>query len=229
LRSVRRHLPDLHPRDQLVWSSRASQSNSAKWIRSHTPASCQSHRRRQRHRRSASEFLWKHLPGKCRPTVWRPAVQYLTLSLHLPLASTDGSSTRNVNKTGVRLWTLASRPPAGPAQVDTNARQTTAGSMRDQQHRRHEGDGANVGGATTGHWLTVRLVGDPARKCPRDAIGSVVFVTAGHAAACRGLERTWADLIGPAATLRSRTAHDAVEGRGIQPLRRSQGGRGARR
>jgi hypothetical protein len=37
----------------------------------------------------------------------------------------------------------------------------------------------NVGGATTGHWLTVRLVSDPARKCPRDAIGSVVFVTAG--------------------------------------------------
>jgi hypothetical protein len=30
-----------------------------------------------------------------------------------------------------------------------------------------------------GHWLTVALRGDPARKCPRDAIGSVVFVTAG--------------------------------------------------
>ena len=37
----------------------------------------------------------------------------------------------------------------------------------------------NVGGATAGHWLTIRLIGDPARKCPRDAIGSVVFVTAG--------------------------------------------------
>ena len=37
----------------------------------------------------------------------------------------------------------------------------------------------NGGGATTGHWLTVRLVSDPARKCRRDAIGSVVFVTAG--------------------------------------------------
>jgi hypothetical protein len=37
----------------------------------------------------------------------------------------------------------------------------------------------NVGGAAAGHWLTIRLVGDPDRKCPRDAIGSVVFVTAG--------------------------------------------------
>jgi hypothetical protein len=34
-------------------------------------------------------------------------------------------------------------------------------------------------GSGRGHWLTVRLVGDPARKCPRDAIGSVVFLTAG--------------------------------------------------
>ena len=37
----------------------------------------------------------------------------------------------------------------------------------------------NVGGGSAGHWLTIRLVGDPDRKCPRDAIGSVVFVTAG--------------------------------------------------
>jgi hypothetical protein len=37
----------------------------------------------------------------------------------------------------------------------------------------------NVGGASAGHWLTIRLAGDPARKCPRDAIGSVVFLTAG--------------------------------------------------
>jgi enediyne biosynthesis protein E4 len=37
----------------------------------------------------------------------------------------------------------------------------------------------NVGGGSAGHWLTIRLVGDPARKCPRDAIGSVVFATAG--------------------------------------------------
>ncbi len=37
----------------------------------------------------------------------------------------------------------------------------------------------NIGGASAGHWLTVRLVGDPVRKCPRDAIGSVVLVTAG--------------------------------------------------
>ena len=34
-------------------------------------------------------------------------------------------------------------------------------------------------GAGRGHWLTVQLRGDPARKCPRDAIGSAVFVTAG--------------------------------------------------
>jgi len=37
----------------------------------------------------------------------------------------------------------------------------------------------NDGGNRAGHWLTVRLVGDPARRCPRDAIGSVVFCTAG--------------------------------------------------
>jgi enediyne biosynthesis protein E4 len=37
----------------------------------------------------------------------------------------------------------------------------------------------NEGGARAGHWLQVRLVGDPARKTPRDAIGSVVFCTAG--------------------------------------------------
>ncbi len=34
-------------------------------------------------------------------------------------------------------------------------------------------------GTGRGHWLAVRLRGDPAAKCPRDAIGSVVFVTAG--------------------------------------------------
>jgi enediyne biosynthesis protein E4 len=37
----------------------------------------------------------------------------------------------------------------------------------------------NESGAKSGHWLQVRLIGDPARKCPKDAIGSVVFVTAG--------------------------------------------------
>jgi hypothetical protein len=37
----------------------------------------------------------------------------------------------------------------------------------------------NDGGSKAGHWLTVRLLGDPARKCPRDAIGSVVYCTAG--------------------------------------------------
>ena len=37
----------------------------------------------------------------------------------------------------------------------------------------------NIGGAHAGHWLAVRLLGDPRQNCPRDAIGSVVFVTAG--------------------------------------------------
>jgi hypothetical protein len=36
----------------------------------------------------------------------------------------------------------------------------------------------NDGGNSAGHWLLVRLVGDVAQKCPRDAIGSVVFCTA---------------------------------------------------
>jgi hypothetical protein len=37
----------------------------------------------------------------------------------------------------------------------------------------------NDGGNQAGHWLAVRLIGEPARGCPRDAIGSVVFGTAG--------------------------------------------------
>jgi enediyne biosynthesis protein E4 len=36
----------------------------------------------------------------------------------------------------------------------------------------------NDGGNRAGHWLSVRLVGDPARLCPRDATGSQVFLTA---------------------------------------------------
>ena len=34
-------------------------------------------------------------------------------------------------------------------------------------------------GAGRGHWVAIQLRGDPSAKCPRDAIGSVVFVTAG--------------------------------------------------
>jgi hypothetical protein len=37
----------------------------------------------------------------------------------------------------------------------------------------------NDGGNAAGHWLQLRLVGDPARRCPRDATGSEVFLTAG--------------------------------------------------
>jgi hypothetical protein len=37
----------------------------------------------------------------------------------------------------------------------------------------------NDGGNRAGHWLTLRLVGDPKQKCPLDATGSVVFLTAG--------------------------------------------------
>jgi hypothetical protein len=37
----------------------------------------------------------------------------------------------------------------------------------------------NIGGGSAGHWLALRLIGDPRQKCPRDAVGSVVFVTAG--------------------------------------------------
>ncbi|HEX4948377.1 MAG TPA: CRTAC1 family protein [Blastocatellia bacterium] len=36
----------------------------------------------------------------------------------------------------------------------------------------------NDGAHKAGHWLTLKLVGDVKQKCPRDAIGSVVFVTA---------------------------------------------------
>jgi hypothetical protein len=30
-----------------------------------------------------------------------------------------------------------------------------------------------------GHWLALRLIGDVARKSPRDAIGAIVYVTTG--------------------------------------------------
>lgn len=36
----------------------------------------------------------------------------------------------------------------------------------------------NDGGSKAGHWLTLRLIGDVGQKCPRDAIGTTVFVTA---------------------------------------------------
>jgi hypothetical protein len=43
-------------------------------------------------------------------TFWRVIVNrtVLPLSRHLPIASTDGSLTKNLNKTGVRLWTESS-------------------------------------------------------------------------------------------------------------------------
>jgi hypothetical protein len=41
------------------------------------------------------------------------------------------------------------------------------------------GGAAGVATSGRGHWLTLVLHGDPARNCPRDAIGSTVFVTAG--------------------------------------------------
>jgi hypothetical protein len=37
----------------------------------------------------------------------------------------------------------------------------------------------NRGASRAGHWISLKLQGDPARKTPRDAIGSVVFCTAG--------------------------------------------------
>ncbi|MEP7270726.1 MAG: CRTAC1 family protein, partial [Acidobacteriota bacterium] len=35
----------------------------------------------------------------------------------------------------------------------------------------------NDGGGKAGHWLTLRLIGNPEKRCPRDAIGTVVFCT----------------------------------------------------
>jgi len=37
----------------------------------------------------------------------------------------------------------------------------------------------NVGGSNVGHWLTLRLIGDPAKRTPRDGVGSTVFCSAG--------------------------------------------------
>jgi len=49
-------------RDQSIWSLRASQSSSAKWIRSHRPACCQSRTRREHVIPDPPEFLREHLP-----------------------------------------------------------------------------------------------------------------------------------------------------------------------
>ncbi|MCI0627793.1 MAG: CRTAC1 family protein [Acidobacteria bacterium] len=37
----------------------------------------------------------------------------------------------------------------------------------------------NQGANRAGHWIEIKLVGDPSKRTPRDAIGSVVFCTAG--------------------------------------------------
>jgi hypothetical protein len=37
----------------------------------------------------------------------------------------------------------------------------------------------NRGGNSAGHWITLKLVGDPSQKTPWDAIGTTVFCTAG--------------------------------------------------
>jgi hypothetical protein len=51
------------------------------------------------HKRDADAvYERRSLPGRGGET-------NLPRSLHLPLASTDGSATEKVNKTGVRLWT----------------------------------------------------------------------------------------------------------------------------
>ena len=34
--------------------------------------------------------------------------------------------------------------------------------------------------AATGHWLGLRLIGDVAKKSPRDAMGAVVYLTTGN-------------------------------------------------
>jgi hypothetical protein len=34
--------------------------------------------------------------------------------------------------------------------------------------------------AATGHWLGLRLVGDVSKKTPRDAIGSIAYLTTGN-------------------------------------------------
>lgn len=36
-----------------------------------------------------------------------------------------------------------------------------------------------LAGPTWGHWLTLRLIGDPAKRTPRDGVGSTMFRSAG--------------------------------------------------
>ena len=74
----------------------------------------------------------------------------------------------------------------------------------------------NDGGNRAGHWLTVRLVGDPARRCPRDATGSQVFLTAGgDPPAGRRGERPERDVpVRPAGALRPGRGHARGPARG---------------
>jgi thrombospondin type 3 repeat protein len=63
-------------------------------------------------------------PPRCPKGRWHGA---LPRSRHLPLASTEGSLTRNLNKTGVRLWTDRSRRSAPTSSSGNNERQRRAG------------------------------------------------------------------------------------------------------
>ncbi len=75
---------------------------------------------------------------------------------------------------GESLYTLRSSRGSSVGDLDNDGDLDILLNNIDDAPTLLRNDGANK----TGHWLTLKLVGDPAKKCPRDAIGTVVFCTA---------------------------------------------------
>jgi hypothetical protein len=72
---------------------------------------------------------------------------------------------------GEALYTLRSARGSSVGDFDNDGDIDILLSAVDDAPGLLRNDGANK----TGHWLTIRLVGDPAQRCPRDAIGTTVF------------------------------------------------------
>ncbi|MCI0339410.1 MAG: CRTAC1 family protein [Acidobacteria bacterium] len=75
---------------------------------------------------------------------------------------------------GAALYTLRSARGSSTGDFDNDGDLDILLNNMDDGPALLRNDGANK----TGHWLTLRLAGDPAKKCPRDAIGTVVFCAA---------------------------------------------------
>jgi hypothetical protein len=75
---------------------------------------------------------------------------------------------------GEALYTLRSSRGSSTGDFDNDGDLDILLNNMDDAPTLLRNDGANK----AGHWLTLKLIGDTAQKCPRDAIGTVVFCTA---------------------------------------------------